>query len=32
MSTTIDVRDLPARFDEALRLAASGQEVLLFLF
>ena len=29
MSTTIDVRDLPARFDEALRLAASGQEVLL---
>jgi antitoxin (DNA-binding transcriptional repressor) of toxin-antitoxin stability system len=29
MSTTIDVRDLPARFEEALRLAASGQEVLL---
>lgn len=29
MSATIDIHDLPARFDEALRLAASGQEVLL---
>jgi len=29
MSTTIDIQDLPARFQEALRLAASGQEVLL---
>jgi antitoxin (DNA-binding transcriptional repressor) of toxin-antitoxin stability system len=28
-TTTIDIRDLPARFDEAMRIAASGQEVVL---
>ena len=28
MSTTIDIQDLPARFEEALRLAASGHEVI----
>jgi putative addiction module component (TIGR02574 family) len=29
MPTTIDIRDLPARLDEALALAATGQEVIL---
>jgi antitoxin (DNA-binding transcriptional repressor) of toxin-antitoxin stability system len=29
MSTTIDVRELPARLGEALALVASGREVLL---
>jgi antitoxin (DNA-binding transcriptional repressor) of toxin-antitoxin stability system len=29
MSTTIDIRDLPARLDEALAAAAAGQEVVL---
>jgi antitoxin (DNA-binding transcriptional repressor) of toxin-antitoxin stability system len=29
MSTTIDIRDLPERIDEAVRRAASGEEVLL---
>jgi antitoxin (DNA-binding transcriptional repressor) of toxin-antitoxin stability system len=29
MPTTIDIRDLPARLDEALALAAAGQEVVL---
>jgi antitoxin (DNA-binding transcriptional repressor) of toxin-antitoxin stability system len=29
MSTTIDIRELPSRWEEALSLAASGQEVLL---
>ena len=27
MSTTIDVRELPARLDEALTLVSSGEEV-----
>jgi antitoxin (DNA-binding transcriptional repressor) of toxin-antitoxin stability system len=29
MSTIIDIRDLPARLDEALALASSGGEVIL---
>ena len=29
MATTIDIRDLPARLEEALELAASGGEVIL---
>jgi antitoxin (DNA-binding transcriptional repressor) of toxin-antitoxin stability system len=29
MSTTIDIRDLPARLDEALALASAGREVIL---
>ena len=29
MSTTIDIRELPARIDEALALASSGREVIL---
>lgn len=29
MTTTIDIRDLPGRLDEALQLAASGQEIVL---
>jgi antitoxin (DNA-binding transcriptional repressor) of toxin-antitoxin stability system len=29
MSTNIDIRDLAARLDEALALAAAGQEVVL---
>jgi antitoxin (DNA-binding transcriptional repressor) of toxin-antitoxin stability system len=29
MSTTIDIRDLPARLEEALALASSGREVVL---
>jgi len=28
MSTTIDIRDLSARFEEALAVAAAGEEVL----
>jgi hypothetical protein len=28
MSTTIDIRELPARWEEVLTLAASGHEVL----
>lgn len=29
MSTTIDIRELPARWEEVLALASSGREVLL---
>jgi antitoxin (DNA-binding transcriptional repressor) of toxin-antitoxin stability system len=29
MTTTIDIRDLPARLDEALALASAGGEVIL---
>ena len=29
MTTTIDVRDLPARLDEALAITAAGHEVIL---
>lgn len=29
MATTIDIRDLPARLEEALAVAASGGEVIL---
>jgi antitoxin (DNA-binding transcriptional repressor) of toxin-antitoxin stability system len=29
MATTIDIRDLPARLDEAVRLASQGQEILI---
>jgi antitoxin (DNA-binding transcriptional repressor) of toxin-antitoxin stability system len=29
MSTTIDIRDLPARLEEALALASAGGEVIL---
>ena len=29
MSTTIDIRELPARIDEALALVSSGREVIL---
>jgi antitoxin (DNA-binding transcriptional repressor) of toxin-antitoxin stability system len=30
MTTAIDIRELPARLDEVLALAATGQEVILF--
>jgi antitoxin (DNA-binding transcriptional repressor) of toxin-antitoxin stability system len=29
MATTIDIHDLPARLEEAVRLASEGQEILI---